>query len=248
MTTTAPRLFVSVFAYALGKDPDAPAIVQAEIEAGERAEWPAFRTLDRVRRVAGPVILSVSHGSLIAKARSLALGEFLASGAPAWLSIDDDIEATASDVVRMLEAVGDVDVLIGPCALRVGKSKPPKLNVVTELPAAETPTRRLASGPLVFPIQSGGVAFSLVTRAAAVKLWDDFEGLRFIDPLFERPGLGVFLELVRGGAWWGEDYAFCQRVRESGLRLEAMCDTAIVHAGVCVSVPPGALRSDTLAG
>lgn len=230
--TAASSLFVSIFAYVLGKEAEDPrAAVVAEIDAGERASWPAFRTLARLRARASPLALSVNHSSLIAKARSLALGAFLESGADRWVSIDDDVEASAADVELMLSAE-DVDVLVAPCALRGGLG--PQLNVAV-LPDARV---RQAGGAKVFEVEAAGMALSLVSRAAAETLYRDHAPLRFIDRTRGERGLGVFLEDVRDGAWHGEDTAFCGRVRSSGLRLEALCDTAVTHAGVPAYVDP----------
>lgn len=233
LPSAAPRLFVSIFAYVLGKEAeDAETAVAQEIDLGKHASWPAFRTLWRLRQVRFPIALSVSHSSLIAKARSLALGKFLASGAPLWLSLDDDVEASEPDLRKLL-ASDDVDVLVAPCALR--GPEPRSLNIVT--PPGPLAARELASGVRCFPIASGGLALSVMTRAAAEWLWIAHPHLRFVEP-DERQGLGVFLEDVREGAWWGEDYAFCRRVADAGMRLEALCGTSIAHAGVSATVDP----------
>jgi hypothetical protein len=233
-----PELFVSIFAYVLGKETDDPArAIEKEIELGERASWPAFRTLARIREQVWPIQLQVTHSTLIGKARSLALGAFLESGAPKWISIDDDVEASAEDVAQLL-AAEDVDVLLAPCALRGEKS--PRLNVVVE----GSVRLRLAGKVRVFEVEFGGFALSLVTRDAAENLARAYPELRFVDP-HEGPGLGIFLEQIINGAWWGEDYAACKRMHWAGRRTDALCDTAVTHAGVVVTVDPH-FFSDTL--
>jgi hypothetical protein len=231
---TTPTLFVSLFAYVMGKCEDnMVSAVRDEIAAGEGASWPGFRTMARVRvQTAPPVLLQVTHSSLIAKARSLALGAFLESGAPRWLSIDDDVDASADDVAKMLGA-GDVDVLIAPCALRGGD--PPELNILVSGSGGEL--RDVGAGVRAFPIESGGAALSVVTRGAAERLYDAHPELRFVDRDGAR-GLGVFLEQVTDGAWHGEDFAFCRRARACGLRIDALCDTTVTHAGVMATVDP----------
>lgn len=241
-----PRLFVSVFAYVMGKEvEDLGAAVRDEIEAGAAASWPGFRTLARVRAQMAPIVLSVNHSSLIAKARSLAMGAFLESGAPLWLSIDDDVEAPAEDLAKLLGPL-DVDVLIAPCALRTERGAPAQLNLVAEKGTVlrDLGTRR---GVPVrgFAIESGGLALSVVTRAAAEQLDAAHPELRFLD--HGRRGLGAFLEEVREGAWHGEDFAFCRRARALGLRIDALWDTSITHAGVTATVDPRFfVRSDRL--
>lgn len=241
-----PPLFVSVFAYVLGKEVEDPrAAVAEEIALGERASWPAFRTLARIRAHAGAVQVWASHSSLIAKARSLALGAFLESGASRWVAIDDDVEGFDDDVRLLLDA-RDVDVLVAPCALR--KAAVPALNIAVFGDGAQV---RKAGEVRVFNVEAAGMALSVMTRDAAEVLYREFPSLRFIDRERGQRGLGVFLEEVRDGAWIGEDASFCRRVRASGLRLEALCDAAVEHAGLRATVDPrffGAAGPGTIAG
>jgi hypothetical protein len=228
-----PQLFVSIFAYVLGKEATDPAArVQEEIELGEGATWPAFRTLRRIREQVWPIQLKVTHSSLIARARSLALGAFLESGAPRWISIDDDVDANAQDVGKLLVAK-DVDILLAPCALRGGSS--PQLNIVVDPGGART--RLIERGVRVFEIESGGFALSMMTRAGAKRLEHAYPELAFAQR-DEGRGLGVFLEFIKDGAWWGEDFACCKRAHWAGCRVEALRDTAVSHAGLLVTVDP----------
>ena len=228
----SPKLFVSIFAYVLGKETDNPeTAVAREIELGERASWPAFRTLARIRAQRYPVHLKVTHSSLIAKARSLAMGNFLESGAPRWISIDDDVDASADDVAKLLLAE-DIDILLAPCAVR--GAAPAQLNVAVET-LADVRVRE-TGGVRVFPVLHGGFACSAMSRFAAEKLDRDYTDLRFVES--SALGLGVFLEQVRDGAWWGEDFSCCTRARASGLRIDALCDSAVTHAGLTAVVNP----------
>jgi hypothetical protein len=235
-----PSLFVSVFAYVLGKETSGEIgeALRSEILAGEGASWPGFRTLARVRAQVHPVMLFVNHSSLIAKARSMALGAFLESGAARWLSIDDDIDASAEDVARMLRAE-DVDVLIGPCALRGGAN--PTLNILTKERVTPEHVRTLNDAIRVVSVEYGGLALSVVTRHAAERLAFAHPSLFFRDDQDGRRGLGVFLEEVRDGHWFGEDFSFCRRARGCGLRVDALCDTAITHAGLTATIDPRAV-------
>lgn len=237
---TMPPLFVSIFAYVLGKETDdAAGEVKQEIARGEQASWPGFRTLARVREQVGPLQLLVNHSSLIAKARSMALGAFLDSGADRWLSIDDDIDACYADLCTMLLApTSEYDVLIAPCALRGGEA--PSLNFVLhhdgEPPGGRV--RVLSSGARVFPIVYGGMAISMVTRKAAEEIHKRYPDLTFYDHLTGHRGVAAFLETVESTRWYGEDFAFCRRARECGLRIDALAETTITHAGVTATVDP----------
>lgn len=238
-----PALFVFLSAYVMGKEcADPKAAVLEELEAGEQASWPGFRTLARVRKLVAPVLVAVNHSSLIAKARSIALGSFLESGAPRMLSIDDDVEANEDDLRKLLDA-SDVDLLIAPCALRGGPV--PALNIVTS-EGGPGRVREVAPGVRVFEVASGGFALSVLSRAAAEVLYLAHPELRFVDQDGRR-GLAVFLEELRGGSWVGEDFAACARARQSGLRIEALRDSAVTHAGVMATVDPRFfLSSDTI--
>jgi hypothetical protein len=226
---------VSIFAYVLGKETSEPdAAVRAEIALGERASWPAFRTLARLRRIVYPVAVQVTHSSLIAKARSVALGTFLDSGAPRWLSIDDDVEARDEDLCKLLKA-SEVDVLLAACPLRTTPGEPARLNLVVDATGARV---RDADGVRVFSVECGGLALSVLTRRAAEVLDEGHPELRFVDAMSGRRGLGVYLEEVKNGGWWGEDFAFCRRARDAGLRVEALCDSCVTHAGITATVDP----------
>jgi len=218
------RVFVSVFAYTLGRTSEDPAQeVREELAALEKANWPAFRTLARVREQVGHIALTVDHGSLIAKARSRAAAMFLQSGAEMWVSIDEDVDASAKDVAMLLYAMSDADIVVAPMPIRDGS----RLNVTTN----ERSVRSVGLDDVrLFAIDHGGVALAAISRTSIETMASAFPELVYTDDKGIE-GIGLFLEVIRGHKWWGEDTMFCSRARSCGLRTEALLDAHVVHMG-----------------
>src|SRR5690349_2931108 len=226
-------VFVSVFCYAISKfaeDPDA--FIRREIDAGEGAEWPCFRTLARLRKLAGPLALLIDRATLIPKARSRAAYKFLrSSDADLWVTIDDDIEADEKDLGLLLAAARDPesDIVIAPCAMR-GDSR---LNIVAD----RRDVRTTADGVRLLQVSAGGAALVAYKRAPLEALANAYPELWYINAA-DDIGIGLFLEDIREHHWIGEDMNFCARARKTGTRLEALLDTAILHAGVPATINP----------
>jgi len=238
---TKRPIFVFVSAYVMGKETADPIeAVRLELAAGEAAQWPGFRTVARLRKLS-PIVLLVNHSSLIAKARSLGLGKFLEeTECDRMICVDDDIDAGEEDL-RKLKDAAPIDILIAPCALRaIVPGGEPHLNIVT---TSTPPRARDAGGVPVFSIVAGGFALSAITREAADKMYRELSGLRFVDHVDGGRGLGIFLEEIEQGAWIGEDFMACARARSLGLKVEALCESNVTHAGVMACVDPSYFRS-----
>jgi hypothetical protein len=227
-------VFCSIFCYSISKlttDPDA--FIRSEVEAGEKAEWPAFRTLGRLRKLVGrPLQLMTDRGTLIAKARSRALHTFLRnSDADVWITIDDDIEAHFSDLKLLLGAMRDPEaqIVIAPCAMRADL----RLNIVTD----GRSMRETAEGVRLLKVLAGGAALVGYKRAALEAMAAHYPELWYCNAP-DDIGIGLFLETIRDNHWMGEDMQFCARARQAGVRLESLVDTAVWHAGVPATVSP----------
>jgi len=232
------QVFASIFCYPIAKfvaDPEA--FIQQEIAAGEQAEWPCFRTLARLRKLVGPLQLLTDRATLIAKARSRAAHTFLRrSEADVWVTIDDDIEASEEDLKLLLSALRDDDtaIVIGPCAMRDDM----RLNIVAE----QRKIRTTADGTRLLEVTSGGAALVGYKRAAIETMAGRFPELWYVNAP-DDIGIALFLEVVDDHHWIGEDMKFCGRARASGVRIESLVDTAIVHAGVPAKIDDEWLKS-----
>jgi GT2 family glycosyltransferase len=223
-------LYVSIFCYVISKSVEDPsAFVVEEIDRGERAEWPCFRTLARARRAFGEMVVAVDHSSLIAKARSRAAGKFWDSHCDVWLTIDDDIDASEQDLRALVGAVRDgADVVLAPCVLRDGST----INVATD----ERRVRTTKHGTRLVEVAAGGLALAALSHKAIGKMAEWYSELRWRNPDTNDAGVGLFLEEVRDGRWYGEDISFCRRASLLGLRIEATPDTNVMHAGKVGSI------------
>lgn len=224
-------LFVSIFCYSFSKlvaDPDA--FIRQEVAAGEQAEWPAFRTLGRLRKLVGPLHLLTDRATLIAKGRSRAAHSFIrGSDAAVWVTIDDDIEADFKDLELLLGAMRDPasEIVIAPCAMRNDM----RLNIVTQ----DRSVRTTQDGVRLLEVDAGGAALVGYKRGAIESMAGHFPELWYANAP-DDIGIGLFLETIEQHHWMGEDMQFCARARAAGVRLESLIDTAILHAGVPATI------------
>jgi hypothetical protein len=227
------NFFVSIFCYSFSKlvaDPEA--FIKEEVERGESAEWPAFRTLYRLRKLVGPMVFRTDRATLIAKARSRMTHSFLRdSDADVWVTIDDDIEANANDLKLMIGALRDPssEVVIAPCAMRLDL----RLNIWTD----DRKIRETSDGVRLLEITGGGAALVGYKRKPLERMAAAYPELWYCNAP-DDIGIGLFLETIRDHRWSGEDFEFCRRARGCGVRLESLVDTAILHAGVPAYVNP----------
>src|SRR5690349_24564780 len=101
------RLFVSLFAYAFGKQhwPNVSAAAALEFSRGEASTVPGFRTIYRLRKLVDEVEVHTDHSTLIARARDRAAGRFLRSSCDQWIAVDDDVDADDAACKAMLETL-----------------------------------------------------------------------------------------------------------------------------------------------
>ena len=236
MTAAPPTLFVSLFAYAAHKHCECLGRSWAEWltfwrENPATCPWRGFRTLGHARALGGETVLDYVNGStLITKARSRASGIFLATtSADVWLTIDDDIEASADVVHRLILAARETrGVVSAPCVLRSGSA----MNYVLR----DEETSPSAAGTLAHASRTGlglaamhRAAVEAAARAAAWVLGDD--GVRY--PALFREKLTPIAgpESIGLEAWVSEDYAFSDLVLAAGGRVDLLLDAPTDHAG-----------------
>lgn len=215
-------IFVSIVAYVRDANPDVLEELKIrELAAGERAELPAFRTVNRLRKLT-EVTLHIETQTPIARARSHAAGVFLQTGLDDWLSLDGDLDVSEEALKALIAARGGRRIVFGAYRLR----RRPSLSIATSS-ATFTPGRP-------FPITAGGFGCVLAPRVALELVVEQHPELLVTEPGGSYPM--VFLERVAtsssGGAWVGEDVAFCERARRAGVDLVAVLHSGILHDGV----------------
>lgn len=249
------QVFITTSCYALSHQLgmlEAIQRVNEQIRNPTSESLPAVRTLTRIHKLTteaspdGGIGYLVDGGAtLLAMARSRHFHEALKSSLPAWISIDDDVEATTPLCAAMLEALDDVAprVLVVPCMVRAPTthadgvpSVAPRL--ACTLPAIfEERTRRFEVGGQsrlcrMVKMPKGG-AFGMVgmNRAAMQAIAEHAPpSLRFLDGDGAEK-LALFHEILRDGLWYGEDMSFFQRVPEA-VSVEALLAGVVVHAGI----------------
>jgi len=150
-----------------------------------------------------------------------------------WLSIDDDVEASAATLSLLIQAVRDGHDLVSVPALCANAQQtnvrftphPPTFDIEA-LPVV----RQGALQSRIAPVEFSGFALYAASRRAIEALKDGYPDL-VCDKAGDRPALGVFLEEIIDGRWYGEDAAFHRRARCVGLVPETLLDCETRHAG-----------------
>jgi len=219
-------IFVSLFAYALCKTATRAgqshqAAIEAEINAGEGATWPAFRVLSRLRMISD-VAVYVDGSTTIARARCRAAGMFLAqASADTWITIDDDTDAPY-ETLRQLVNAAPAGIVSVPMWLRDGL----RVNIEIAPDAERTETLVRA--------RRTGLGLVSMSRGAIQALATDRELQWFRDaPPGGRDVLcpALFLEHVSGRVWHGEDASFSERAESADVPIWALRRVYAEHAG-----------------
>ena len=222
-------LFCSTFAYVLAKlaGDRWDAVKAAELANLDESKWSGFRTLGQLTKVADewrePLTGIVGDTCVITKARSRAAGEFLSTKADVWISVDDDVYASAAVLSDLVHAVRATRGLVSvPCVVRGGgrcnfhKVYGPQQIAGIKLAASD----QIGFG--LFGVHRSAVE-TLAAMVAKVRVTQG-------PYLIEYPAL--FTEEIRDGAWIGEDVRFCWSCQAEDIPVMALCEAPTVHAGL----------------
>lgn len=159
-----------------------------------------------------PYEMSFGSDSAVHRCRYFLTESFLASGCDRMMFIDSDIEFEAEDVMRLYAL--DADVAVGAYAL-----KQEGAGLAVHTGGRLVGLDELGTEPV--EVDYAGTGFMMIKRGT-------FEALR--------PALPV-IKTVNGDMprWWSfdvvggvelpEDYGFCKRVRDAGMKV--VCDPSI---------------------
>jgi len=174
----------------------------------------------------------LDHESDIARGRSKLLDRVLrVTDAEAFLWVDDDIEFTAEDFVKIC-TVPDVQVIGGMYPLRHVSRRP----CLHWLNMTEEETERWQVGKSevaeeVVPVRAIGTGFLWMTRAA-------LETMRPAMPVIgptQGEGSGWtqwFPAGLRKGIYMSEDFAFCDLAWDAGVSVYAHRGVRLTHVGL----------------
>jgi hypothetical protein len=225
---------VTVSAYALGKEigiVEAMRELERQVQTPTRESLPAVRVIARLRELCDVIVRVDTGGTVLGKVRSRHAHAAWESGAEVWLSCDDDVEATTSTLLSMLQAVGDPtpSIVLAPYIIRSATTLVSVASV--EIPRIVT-SERVLSGPgaaRLRPVPRGGFGLVAMNRAALELVRGECLHLAYVDDDgVER--LGLFHDQIRGKRWLGEDLAFFEHV-PARVRVEALLTGHTVHDG-----------------
>lgn len=233
------NVFVSTAIYALGRQMGIAAAlveIQKQLDHPTPESLPVARTIHRLRQLADVQLRLDCGATIIGHMRSRAFHSAHESGLDAWVSLDDDMDAT-TETCRFLLDVLEEDVLplivIVPCMMRVPEHTNTKLCVA--LPMVRS-IRHAACGARLLrmpPKQGGGFGMVGMNRAAMQEMvllyaddrdlqWDDEDGAT---------KLALFHDMLINGLWYGEDTSFFRRVPAT-VSVEVLLTGAVNHAGI----------------
>lgn len=225
---------VTVSLYALAKQLGAAGasdVFRSQLKAPTHESLPCVRTIARLRELDRITLAFDLGGSAAAKMRCRAAHTAHRSGADAWVSIDDDVEASADTCRAILEAVaGDVPaVCVAPTLLRGSDV----VGVAVE-PGQVSMARELPSGGAAVPCIAGAFGMVAVNRAALAAAIEAHPELAFTDDDGEEK-CALFLEDLARKRWWGEDLSFFRRLAP-GTRVECLVRGSTVHDGAVLEL------------
>ena len=154
--------------------------------------------------------------SLISRVRNAQATAFLATDADYLLSIDADLSFPSDAVARLVRH--DLDIVGAPY---VSKKFPPRWLVYfpDQVPS-------YVAG--VMEVKYAPTGFLLVKRSVFERLVDHC-------PSYLTNGVrqhGFYLPFIHDDLYQGEDYAFCQRARERGFKINVDFDLELKHYGI----------------
>jgi hypothetical protein len=171
------------------------------------------------------VFLSDMSGcSIITMARNSLVNEFLKTDATDMLFIDSDVVVTPDDVLRLLAQHSGRDVTAGMYPRRASDKR-----FFLDMHYDET-------GNLVFDgsllkVNRVGTGFMMISRDIIERLIAAHPEWRYENKDGNGTVASVFDFTIKDGKFVGEDYLFCDRVREIGGSVWVDVDISLPHIG-----------------
>lgn len=228
------KVFVSTHCYSLGRErghEGGMAELQRQLAAPDFDSLPCVRSIHRLRHLVDVELYADTGSTVIGKARARAFAAALNSTCDAWLTVDDDVEASSQTFGHLLAAVDDLAprIVLGPCLLR----RPGSAVANVELPTVRV-ERRLATGGLLLQCGGGGLALCAMNRAAMRAIVAAHPELTYVDD-DQQSRWALWKDMLetddRGHRrWLGEDLAFFRRMPDH-VSIEALVTGDTVHAG-----------------
>lgn len=167
----------------------------------------------------------ISGCSIITRARNLLVKKFMDSACTDLLFIDSDIHFKATDVLRILALSEDKDVVAGAYPRRGGD----KTQFFTDIDYGPNDEVYLDDGLL--RVKRVGTGFMLIRRHVLEKLHNEHPEWAFFVDSENAYHYSVFDFKSTKEGYIGEDYLFCDRVREAGFKVHLDPEINLGHYG-----------------
>jgi len=242
------KVYCTVSTYWLGRTLGLEAAQQEfvrQLHAPDTKSLACVHTISRLRELVDVEIRQDPGATVIGKARSRAFHAAVESDADAWVSVDDDVEASLVTLDWLLGAIDEPlpHICVAPCLLRrpVDEERIGPGVGVANVELVRTGIERLLhslsgynAGGGARPIVGGGFALVAVNRPALRAIVEahravDAPPLEYVDD-DGVARLAIFHDELVDGRWWGEDRSFFRRVPRS-VTIECLITGETAHAG-----------------
>lgn len=157
----------------------------------------------------------------ISHARAFMLRQAMDTDADAVIFIDHDLEWNPEDLVKLINAKGDV--VAGTYRFKQDKEEYMSSLFTDD---AGKPIAREDGAIKAYTIPAG---FMKITRDGVRRFMRAYPELIFGES--EKPSVDLFNHGVHKGVWWGEDYAFSRRWNDCGGEIWVLPDLNLTHHG-----------------
>ncbi len=167
--------------------------------------------------------------ALIDRSRSIHATKALEEGYDILVFIDDDIRFRAEDLYQLIREASERQTVVG--CLYTKRKYPIEL---VGCPLDGPQDLKMGGAGGVMPVRYVGTGLMAIPRIVLKKLSESLPKLRtgaILDDGGELHIWPFFMPFACDGVYLSEDYAFCQRAKESG--FEILADTSIIlgHVG-----------------
>lgn len=171
-----------------------------------------------------------ARDSLVAHARNACVAMFLKSDADVLFMLDDDVACGPGVFARLMSH--EVDFA---CGIYRAKCEPPKY-FVRFRPGEELWTNEHTG---LLEAQDVPLGFARITRAAVQKMVDANADNWFVIPSENLKCWELFQTEVRDHQFTGEDFFFCRKMREAGIKVWIDPELPLVHVLPSMPGRPG---------
>lgn len=167
----------------------------------------------------------VTSGSLLCAERNRLLQSFIDSDCTHILCVDSDLGWPAQCVISMLQK--NLPFVAG-----VYPARGPQ-HVFTFRPfLLENGSIEMDQQRALLRMENIPAGFMLIKREVIQKMMDDHPETKYVPKDPSAPsGFALFNTEIENGEFWGEDYVFCRRARESGFQIWVDPMIEFNHAG-----------------